>query len=64
MKKLSKWYGSLNKKQRWIIWGVTIPYAVFPLTGVLGGGIPWALVLLYLEFHRDGSEVPKKPEAE
>ena len=64
MKKLSSWYGGLNKKQRWIIWGVTVPYAVFPLTGVLGGGIPWAFVLLYLEFHRDGSEVPKKPEGE
>lgn len=33
--------------------GLTVPYAVFPPTGVLLGGIPWALLLLYMEFHRD-----------
>lgn len=64
MKKLRNWYGGLNKKQRWIIWGVTVPYAVFPLTGVLLGGIPWALLLLYLEFHRDGSAGAKTPDVE
>lgn len=53
-KKCNDWYGALNKKQRMIIWGLTVPYAVFPLTGVLLGGIPWALLLLYMEFHRNG----------
>lgn len=61
-KKLSDWYIGLNKKQRLIIWGVTVPYAVFPPTGFLLGGIPWALLLLYLEFYRDGSAVTTKPE--
>lgn len=64
MKKLRNWYNALKKKQRWIIWGVTVPYAVFPFTGVLLGGIPWALVLLYLEFHRDGSASTQKPAVE
>lgn len=53
-KKLNAWYGGLNKKQRMIIWGVTVPFAAFPPTGLLLGGIPWALLLLYMEFHRDG----------
>ncbi|MCE3273137.1 MAG: hypothetical protein K0S57_3534 [Ramlibacter sp.] len=64
MKKLRAWYDGLNKKQRWIIWGVTIPYALFPPTGILLGGIPWALVLLYMEFHRDGSAGIKNPNNE
>jgi hypothetical protein len=53
-KKLNAWYVGLNKKQRMIIWGVSVPYAAFPPTGLLLGGIPWVLLLLYMEFHRDG----------
>lgn len=50
--KLNAWYVSLNKKQRYILWGVSLPYAFVPLTGVLLGGIPWLLLLLFMEFHR------------
>jgi hypothetical protein len=50
-RKLNTWYIGLNKKQRYIIWGISLPYALFPLTGVLGGGIPWILLLLLMEFH-------------
>lgn len=60
MRKLRNWYDALNTKQRWIIWGVTVAYALFPYTGVFGGGIPWAIVLLYLEFNRDGTSDSKK----
>ncbi|WP_373332158.1 hypothetical protein P6F15_11845 [Thiopseudomonas alkaliphila] len=58
MKKLGSWYNDLNNKQRWIIWGLSVPYAAFPPTGIFLGGIPWVLVLLYLEFHRGGSNGP------
>lgn len=56
--KLNVWYVGLNKKQRYIIWGLTIPYALFPLTGVLMGGIPWGGLLLFMEFHRDNQKMP------
>lgn len=54
--KLKKWYGILNKKQRIIIWTLSVPYAAFPLTGILGGGIPWVVILIYMEFYRDGDK--------
>jgi len=54
--KLNNWYVSLNKKQRIIIWTLSVPYALFPITGVLFGGIPWLLVLIYMEFHRNSSK--------
>jgi hypothetical protein len=54
--KLNNWYASLNKKQRIIIWTLSVPYALFPLTGIMLGGIPWLLVLIYIEFHRNSSK--------
>jgi len=44
---LNNWYANLNTKQRMIIWVLSIPPAVFIL------GIPWLLVLIYMEFHRN-----------
>ena len=51
-RKLENWYVNLNTKQRIMLWGVTLPYAVFPPTGVLLGGIPFGLALLIIEFNR------------
>ncbi len=61
-RKLNEWYIGLNQKQRIIIWVLTAPYALFPLTGILMGGIPWGIAVLYMEFNRDGSK--KKLEEE
>ncbi len=52
-RKLEKWYTNLNKKQRIILWLVTLPYAIFPITGILLGGIPFALSLIVIEFNRE-----------
>lgn len=54
--RLKNWYESLNKKQRIIIWVLSAPYAAFPLTGILGGGIPWAVILIYMEFYRNADK--------
>ena len=52
-RKQFNWYVKLNKKQRIIIWILSTIYAVFPLTGLFLGGIPWFLILIYFEYHRD-----------
>ncbi|HEO99281.1 MAG TPA: hypothetical protein ENO02_08285 [Epsilonproteobacteria bacterium] len=54
--KLNNWYVGLNTKQRVIIWALSLPYAIFPPTGVLLGGIPWALILLYMEYNRNSNK--------
>lgn len=50
--KLLEWYGGLGLKETIFVWVASLAYAAYPPTGLLLGGIPWALYLLYLEYHR------------
>ena len=52
-RKQFNWYVKIKKKQRIIIWILSTVYAVIPWTGLFLGGIPWFLILIYLEYHRD-----------
>lgn len=45
--KLNNWYTKLNTKQRFIIWALSLP------TIIVLVGIPWVLILVYMEFHRN-----------
>ncbi len=49
--KLNNWYVRLNKKQRIIIWTLSL-LSIF----ILAIGIPLTLILLYMEFHRGGDK--------
>jgi len=44
--RLNNWYTNLNTKQRLMIWILSLP-TVMALVG-----IPWVLILIYMEFHR------------
>ena len=55
-RKINDWYIRLNSKQRKIIWVVTAIVALNPWTGLLLGGTPWGILVLYMEYKRDSDK--------
>lgn len=53
--KLKEWYIGLSLKETIFVWLLSLAYASYPTTGILFGGIPWAIYLLYLEYTKKRS---------
>lgn len=53
--KIKEWYTGLGFKETILVWVLSLIYATYPTTGLLLGGIPWAIYLLYLEYTKKSS---------